>query len=32
MKIFAREFPNAPFAQQPVARMPWGHVLHIRAR
>ena len=29
MKIFAREFPNSPIAQQPVAQLPWGHVLQI---
>jgi len=25
MKIFAREFPSGPIAQQPVAQLPWGH-------
>ncbi|MFZ9919585.1 MAG: PDDEXK nuclease domain-containing protein [Terrimicrobiaceae bacterium] len=29
MKIFAREFPDAPIAQHPVAQLPWGHVLQI---
>ena len=32
MKIFAREFPKAPIAQQPVAQLPWGHVLQILQR
>ena len=32
MKIFAREFPNSPIAQQPVAQLPWGHVLQIIQR
>jgi predicted nuclease of restriction endonuclease-like (RecB) superfamily len=32
MKIFAREFPDAPIAQQPVAQLPWGHVLQIMQR
>ena len=32
MKIFDREFPNAPFAQQPVAKLPWGHVLQLLQR
>lgn len=32
MKIFSREFPNAPIAQQPVAQLPWGHVLLIIQR
>ena len=32
MKIFAREFPAAPIAQQPVAQLPWGHVLQIMQR
>ena len=32
MKIFAREFSNAPIAQQPVAQLPWGHVLQILQR
>ena len=32
MKIFAREFPNGPIAQQPVAQLPWGHVLQIIQR
>ncbi|MBU3680213.1 MAG: DUF1016 domain-containing protein, partial [Candidatus Kapabacteria bacterium] len=32
MKIFAREFPDAPIAQQPVAQLPWGHVLQILQR
>lgn len=32
MKIFYREFPGAPIAQQPVAQLPWGHVLLIIQR
>ena len=32
MKIFAREFPEGPIAQQPVAQLPWGHVLQILQR
>ena len=32
MKIFAREFPDDPIAQQPVAQLPWGHVLQIMQR
>jgi predicted nuclease of restriction endonuclease-like (RecB) superfamily len=32
MKIFAREFPDGPIAQQPVAQLPWGHVLQIIQR
>ncbi|MFN0313444.1 MAG: YhcG family protein [Burkholderiales bacterium] len=32
MKIFAREFPDGPIAQQPVAQLPWGHVLQIMQR
>jgi predicted nuclease of restriction endonuclease-like (RecB) superfamily len=32
MKIFAREFPNGPITQQPVAQLPWGHVLQIMQR
>jgi predicted nuclease of restriction endonuclease-like (RecB) superfamily len=32
MKIFAREFPSGPIAQQPVAQLPWGHVLPKKAR
>ena len=32
MKIFAREFPDAPIAQQLVAKLPWGHVLGIMQR
>jgi predicted nuclease of restriction endonuclease-like (RecB) superfamily len=32
MKIFAREFPSGPIAQQPVAQLPWGHVLQIMQR
>jgi predicted nuclease of restriction endonuclease-like (RecB) superfamily len=32
MKIFAREFPDPPIAQQPVAQLPWGHVLQIIQR
>ena len=32
MKIFAREFPKAPITQQPVAQLPWGHVLQIIQR
>ena len=32
MKIFAREFPKGPIAQQPVAQLPWGHVLQIMQR
>ena len=29
MKVFAREFPEAPIAQQPVAQLPWGHILQL---
>lgn len=29
MKVFAREFPDGPIAQQPVAQLPWGHVLQV---
>ena len=29
MKVFAREFPQAPIAQQPVAQLPWGHILQL---
>jgi predicted nuclease of restriction endonuclease-like (RecB) superfamily len=32
MKIFAREFPDGPIAQQPVAQLPWGHLLQIMQR
>ena len=32
MKIFAREFPQGPIAQQSVAQLPWGHVLQIMQR
>ena len=32
MKIFAREFPEGPIAQQLVAQLPWGHVLQIMQR
>jgi predicted nuclease of restriction endonuclease-like (RecB) superfamily len=32
MKIFAREFPKTSIAQQPVAQLPWGHVLQILQR
>lgn len=32
MKVFAREFPVGPIAQQPVAQLPWGHVLQIIQR
>jgi predicted nuclease of restriction endonuclease-like (RecB) superfamily len=32
MKVFAREFPDGPIAQQPVAYLPWGHVLQIMQR
>ena len=32
MKVFAREFPESPIAQQPVAQLPWGHVLQIMQR
>ena len=32
MKIFAREFPDGPIAQQAVAQLPWGHVLQIMQR
>lgn len=32
MKIFAREFPESPITQQPVAQLPWGHVLQIMQR
>ncbi len=29
MKVFAREFPEKPIAQQPVAQLPWGHILQL---
>ncbi len=32
MKVFAREFSEGPIAQQPVAQLPWGHVLQIMQR
>jgi predicted nuclease of restriction endonuclease-like (RecB) superfamily len=32
MKVFAREFPDGPIAQQPVAQLPWGHVLQVMQR
>ena len=32
MKVFAREFPDGPIAQQPVAQLPWGHALLIVQR
>lgn len=32
MKIFAREFPDGPIAQQAVAQLPWGHVLQVMQR
>ena len=32
MKVFAREFPEGPIAQQPVAQLPWGHVPQIMQR
>jgi predicted nuclease of restriction endonuclease-like (RecB) superfamily len=32
MKVFAREFPDGPIAQQPVAQLPWGHVLQVIQR
>ena len=32
MKVFAREFPEGPIAQQPVAQLPWGHILQILQR
>jgi predicted nuclease of restriction endonuclease-like (RecB) superfamily len=32
MKVFAREFPESPIAQQPVAQLPWGHILQIMQR
>lgn len=32
MKVFAREFPAGPIAQQAVAQLPWGHVLQIMQR
>ncbi len=32
MKVFAREFPDGPIAQQPVAQLPWGHILQIIQR
>ena len=32
MKIFAREFPSGPIAQQLVAQLPWGHILGIMQR
>jgi predicted nuclease of restriction endonuclease-like (RecB) superfamily len=32
MKVFAREFPDGPIAQQLVAQLPWGHLLQIMQR
>lgn len=32
MKVFAREFPVGPIAQQAVAQLPWGHVLQVMQR
>lgn len=32
MKIFAAAFPDGPITQQPVAQLPWGHVLEIMRR
>lgn len=32
MKVFAREFPDAPIAQQAVAQLPWGHILQVMQR
>ena len=32
MKVFAREFPVGPIAQQAVAQLPWGHALQIMQR
>ncbi len=32
MKVFAREFPDGPITQQPVAQLPWGHILQIMQR
>jgi hypothetical protein len=32
MKVFAREFPDGPIAQQAVAQLPWGHLLQIMQR
>ena len=32
MKVFAREFPDGPIAQQAVAQLPWGHVLQVMQR
>jgi predicted nuclease of restriction endonuclease-like (RecB) superfamily len=32
MKVFAREFPDGPIAQQAVAQLPWGHILQIIQR
>lgn len=32
MKVFAREFPGSPIAQQTVAQLPWGHILQIMQR
>jgi predicted nuclease of restriction endonuclease-like (RecB) superfamily len=32
MRIFAREFPDPPIAQQPISQLPWGHVLQIIQR
>ena len=32
MRVFAREFPDGPIAQQPVAQLPWGHILQIIQR
>ncbi len=31
-RVIAREFPAGPITQQPVAQMPWGHVLQIMQR
>jgi predicted nuclease of restriction endonuclease-like (RecB) superfamily len=32
MKVFAREFPDGPITQQPVAQLPWGHILQVMQR
>ena len=32
MRAFAEQFPDAQFVQQPVAQIPWGHILQILQR
>ncbi len=27
MKLFAQAFPKPEFTQQPVAKLPWGHII-----